>query len=484
MSAPVRVLAAADVVVPAPRQTEVVPRRATHRRPQHLPAHAVRAGDVQRRPHGAVEPVARHRRCRADSRPARVPCRCRDRGAPRQRLGEQRGRGRAAPERLRGRGGPARVRHLRRPRRLRRDRHRRGADRADDRRPAHRAAGADREAAAHPPLARRIGGRRRHDDRDRAPTTGRELPRRPRRCRRDPARSHRPPSDRPCGGARGAALDRAAARPHVGSARARERASSGRSTPCAGLQDLQPRYLVLGKTHPKVLERDGEEYRDQPGATGGHAWRGGHRRARRSVRRGRRARGPRAASRCRAPAVRLARAGDVRRAHRGGGGRPPGRLHRVPARRRAAGGRDGSRGAAAGPRRAGGGAAPGARRTGTHRVARGATLGGRRRTCCGAPLLPGTSRSPSRSSPHRCRLSHERVRRARPVPGLALHAPAPAHRRRRTVRARQRHHAAPRARLLRRRRRAGARRRLPRGRARAGRPPRALSVVRPGRAGR
>jgi polysaccharide biosynthesis protein PslF len=30
----------------------------------------------------------------------------------------------------------------------------------------------------------------------------------------------------------------------------------------AGLQDLQPRYLVLGKTHPKVLERDGEEYRD------------------------------------------------------------------------------------------------------------------------------------------------------------------------------------------------------------------------------
>jgi glycosyltransferase involved in cell wall biosynthesis len=28
-----------------------------------------------------------------------------------------------------------------------------------------------------------------------------------------------------------------------------------------GLKDLQPRYLVLGKTHPKVLERDGEEYR-------------------------------------------------------------------------------------------------------------------------------------------------------------------------------------------------------------------------------
>ncbi|MHB1614180.1 MAG: glycosyltransferase [Actinomycetes bacterium] len=28
-----------------------------------------------------------------------------------------------------------------------------------------------------------------------------------------------------------------------------------------GLRDLSPRYLVVGKTHPKVLERDGEEYR-------------------------------------------------------------------------------------------------------------------------------------------------------------------------------------------------------------------------------
>jgi glycosyltransferase involved in cell wall biosynthesis len=28
-----------------------------------------------------------------------------------------------------------------------------------------------------------------------------------------------------------------------------------------GLRDLRPRYLVIGKTHPKVLERDGEEYR-------------------------------------------------------------------------------------------------------------------------------------------------------------------------------------------------------------------------------
>ena len=30
-----------------------------------------------------------------------------------------------------------------------------------------------------------------------------------------------------------------------------------------GLGDLQPRYLVVGKTHPKVLERHGERYRDE-----------------------------------------------------------------------------------------------------------------------------------------------------------------------------------------------------------------------------
>lgn len=30
----------------------------------------------------------------------------------------------------------------------------------------------------------------------------------------------------------------------------------------AGLRDLHPRYLVLGKTHPKVFERHGEQYRD------------------------------------------------------------------------------------------------------------------------------------------------------------------------------------------------------------------------------
>jgi glycosyltransferase involved in cell wall biosynthesis len=30
----------------------------------------------------------------------------------------------------------------------------------------------------------------------------------------------------------------------------------------AGLRDLQPRYLVIGRTHPKVVQRDGEAYRD------------------------------------------------------------------------------------------------------------------------------------------------------------------------------------------------------------------------------
>jgi len=30
----------------------------------------------------------------------------------------------------------------------------------------------------------------------------------------------------------------------------------------AGLRDLDPRYLVLGKTHPKVFEQHGEQYRD------------------------------------------------------------------------------------------------------------------------------------------------------------------------------------------------------------------------------
>jgi glycosyltransferase involved in cell wall biosynthesis len=30
----------------------------------------------------------------------------------------------------------------------------------------------------------------------------------------------------------------------------------------AGLRDLQPRYLVIGQTHPKVVQRDGEAYRD------------------------------------------------------------------------------------------------------------------------------------------------------------------------------------------------------------------------------
>ena len=32
----------------------------------------------------------------------------------------------------------------------------------------------------------------------------------------------------------------------------------------AGLSDLRPRYLVMGRTHPKVAHRDGEAYRTEP----------------------------------------------------------------------------------------------------------------------------------------------------------------------------------------------------------------------------
>ena len=134
-----------------------------------------------------------------------------------------------------------------------------------------------------------------------------------------------------------------------------------------------------------------------------------------------------------------------------------------------------------------GGAAPGARRARTRRRAGGARPRGRPRTCCGALSPPATSRSRSRWSPHRCRPPRERAAGAppgTPHPVPALHPPAAAHRRRWSVRARPRHHPASRARLLRRRRRAGAGGRLPRGRARAGRPARALPVVRAGRAGR
>ena len=105
------------------------------------------------------------------------------------------------------------------------------------------------------------------------------------------------------------------------------------------LRDLVPRphYLVVGETHPRVLERDGEAYRDgliararALGVGDMVTFQSGYldvdalELARRVRRRG-------------DPAVRLPRAGHLRRAHRGGDGTSAGHRHGVRARRRAAG---------------------------------------------------------------------------------------------------------------------------------------------------
>ncbi len=170
------------------------------------------------------------------------------------------------------------------------------------------------------------------------------------------------------------------------------------------------------------------------------------------------------AGRCRAAALRLARAGDVRGAHRGGRGRPPGGLHGVPARDRAAGRRHRARGAPARSGGVGGGAAPGAQRARTGRRAGRAGRRGRRRSCCGRrwPAATGCSRPSWPPARPAARRSSRRDGPGRVGAGRRVRPPAPAHRRRRVCTSTRRGTApAPRARLLRRRRRAGAGRRLP-----------------------
>ena len=51
----------------------------------------------------------------------------------------------------------------------------------------------------------------------------------------------------------------------------------------AGLRDLRPRYLVIGQTHPKVVQRDGEAYREGLARRAQAARRAGPRRTRRPL---------------------------------------------------------------------------------------------------------------------------------------------------------------------------------------------------------
>ena len=113
-----------------------------------------------------------------------------------------------------------------------------------------------------------------HDDRDGARAAHRPLRRRRRQGRRDPARRrptardgrrHRPDGRRP-------------ADAHVGPARTGQghRARHRRAAVASGSRSRDPHYLVVGETHPRVLERDGEAYRDGLIARAAHPGRGGH----------------------------------------------------------------------------------------------------------------------------------------------------------------------------------------------------------------
>ncbi len=125
-----------------------------------------------------------------------------------------------------------------------------------------------------------------------------------------------------------------------------------------------PHYVVLGDTHPRVLEREGDRYRDALVARAERLGVGRHgdvpvRLPRcRVPRRGRRDR------RCGGPAVRLPGAGHLRRAHRSRGRAATGGRDRVRPRRRAPRFRCGPRGRSRRSRCDAGGDSPGAVRAG------------------------------------------------------------------------------------------------------------------------
>ena len=132
-----------------------------------------------------------------------------------------------------------------------------------------------------------------------------------------------------------------------------------------GLRDLQPRYLVMGRSHPKVVdERDGEAYRDglAPNVPGTQTYTDIVELDDRYLGVGELAELVRQADVVSLPDDSRA-AGDLRGAHRGGRGRAAGGVHGLPARDRVVGRRHRDPRAAAGPRGAGGGSSSGAQRT-------------------------------------------------------------------------------------------------------------------------
>ena len=178
----------------------------------------------------------------------------------------------------------------------------------------------------------------------------------------------------------------------------------------AQLGDLRPRpqYWVVGQTHPKVRAQQGEVYRDrlieraEQGGSGLVHFDDRYLTTPELHRAG-------PAGRHRAAALRLPRAGDLRRADRGGHRGQTGHLHRVPARRRAVDGRGGPDRRAPGSDQHRRRTPPGAHRAGAGRRACAPRPSGSPPTCCGrrsptaiaGPLArrcAPTSRWPARES--------------------------------------------------------------------------------------